>query len=82
MQYFRLPLIVRLNSRWFYARYACDDCTCTYLIMLKQLSAGGCLRQELSRPLLELALKVMSSRFLLAWELYIILTYAVLREFY
>jgi hypothetical protein len=80
MQYFRLLLIVRLNSRWFYARYACDDYVCTYLIMFKQLSAGAGVRQELSRPpdgskghVFEISIGV---------ELYIILTYAVLREFY
>jgi hypothetical protein len=39
MQYFRLLLIVRLNSRWFYARYACD--VCVYLSHVKQLSAGA-----------------------------------------
>jgi hypothetical protein len=42
MQYFRLLLIVRLNSRWFMlVMHVMTVHVCTYLIMLKQLSAGA-----------------------------------------
>jgi hypothetical protein len=75
-QYFLTLLIIEIKILdGLLSMHVMTVCVSYLLIMLKQLFRWcGCLRQELSRPLLESGKQRSCLRdFLLAWELYIIL---------